>query len=135
MHGFKRNIFSSLAYIFFDRLKALWFCTLWVVASLLLECICQWKGFFSCSGAIVSIAGIFLNIKHSLHFHLKLPKTNIHNMLKGAGPFGSSTMSKEEENRVDNIISDEIFGVTFMIVGTLIWAYGVYLITAINKLV
>ena len=88
-------------------------------------------GLFSCSGAVVSVAGLFLNIKHSLHFHLDLPKENVFHILAGMGPMGAK-MTKENEVWVDGIISDEIFGVSFMIVGTLIWAYGSFIVKAIS---
>ena len=134
MKYLKRQCFSILTYVLFNRSKSLLFCGLYVAASLLLELHFQWGGIFSCSGAIVTIAGMFLNIKHSLHFHLSLPKINIYHMLSGAGIWGEETINDTQEKWVDNIISDEMFGVTFMIFGTLIWAYGAYLITAINKL-
>lgn len=89
--------------------------------------------FFSCSGAIATIAGLFLNIKHSLNFHLKIPKTNLYNKLAGAGMFGTATITKEQEEWVDNIISDEVFGVSFMIIGTIVWAYGSFLTEALRQ--
>lgn len=78
---------------------------------------------FTSSGAVVTLAGLFLNIKHSLHFHLEIPRISLYNLLKGAAPFGELTIPKDQDAWVDGILADEMFGVAFMLVGTLIWAY------------
>jgi hypothetical protein len=122
----------KLAYIFFDRKKSLWFCTLFVLISLIVEKHFHVENLFSCSGAVVTLAGLFLNIKYSLNFHLKLSKIRLFNKLGGAGVFGTSTITKEQEELVDAILADEMFGVSFMILGTLIWAYGSYFIKAVS---
>jgi hypothetical protein len=124
----KSQCFSALAFIFFNRSKSLLFCSIYVLLSLLFEIKFAWGGFFSCSGAIVTIAGLFLNIKYSLNFHLKLSKVSLYNKLAGAGVYGTSDITLDQEKWVGNIISDEMFGVSFMVIGTLIWAYGSYLI-------
>jgi hypothetical protein len=131
----RRNITQSvlvgLAYIFFNRKRSLWLCILFVLASFGIEKYLGIANFFSCSGAVVTLAGLFLNIKYSLNFHLQLPKVNLYNKLAGAGVWGTVQVTKEQERWVDEILSDEMYGVTFMIVGTLIWAYGGYLIAAL----
>jgi hypothetical protein len=127
-----RSSLLGLAYVFFNRKRSLWVCSIFVLASLLGEQYFRVGNLFSCSGAIVTLAGLFLNIKYSLNFHLRLPKINLYNILAGAGVFGTSTITKEQEEWVNEILADEMFGVTFMIVGTLIWAYGAYLISAIK---
>jgi hypothetical protein len=106
----------------------LFFCLVVVAISLYAELRVCLLGLFSCSGAVISIAGLFLNIKHSLHFHLRLSKSRLYNILAGAAIWGSDSVTPEQEKWVDNILSDEMFGVAFMIIGTLIWAYGSYLI-------
>lgn len=86
---------------------------------------------FSCSGAVITVAGLFLNIKHSLHFHLDLPKERIFNMLNGMGPLGHQ-MTEADEKRVDGVLADEMAGVAFMIVGTFVWAYGAFIVRVIS---
>lgn len=116
----KSKIFDAFAHIFFNRKKSLAFCIAFTAASVLSELHFRIAGLFSCSGAVISLAGLFLNIKHSLNFHLKIPKVNLVNKLMSAGVFGTSTITPELEKWADNIIMDEIFGVAFMIVGTLV---------------
>jgi hypothetical protein len=128
------KLFFALAYVFFDRKKSLVFCITFSTLSLVIEMLAKIPSFFSCSGAIVTIAGLFLNIKHSLSFHLEIPKINLYNKLAGAGMFGTATITKEQEEWVDNIISDEIFGVSFMIIGTIVWAYGSFLTEALKQI-
>jgi hypothetical protein len=102
-------------------------CTTYALISFFVECRFHVPSFFSCSGAVISLAGLFLNIKYSLNFHLKLPPIALYNKLAGAGVYGTSNVTKENEEWVRSILADEMFGVSFMIVGTLIWAYGPYL--------
>jgi hypothetical protein len=90
------------------------------------------SNFFSCSGAVVTLAGFFLNIKYSLNFHLNLPILNLYNKLAGAGVYGTAQINDEQENWVNEILNDEMYGVSFMIVGTVIWAYGGYLVSALQ---
>jgi hypothetical protein len=117
----------------FSRSKSTVFSLLFVAFSLFAELKYGWSSFFSCSGAVVTLSGLFLNIKHSLHFHLKIPKENIHYILSGFGIFGSKA-TEEDLNRVDEVLSDEVFGVAFMVIGTVIWAYGNYLVAFINPI-
>ena len=90
----RKFLAAGLAFIFFDRRRSLWICSGFALLSFFAEIKLSVPGLFSSSGAIFTIAGLFLNIKHTLHFHLKLPKKNIYNMLAGAGIFGSD-MTKE----------------------------------------
>ena len=125
-----RYVLLCLAYVFFDKRRSLLLCMLFVFASFYLERHFSVRNFFSCSGAIVSLAGLFLNIKYSLNFHLNLPKLNLYNKLSGAAVFGTSHITEVQEEWVDQILLDEMYGVSFMIVGTMIWAYGGYLVVA-----
>lgn len=122
-----RFCFSVLSWVLFKRLRSLIFSVTFVLLSFVAEMAFHWQGFFSCSGAIVTLAGLFLNIKNSLHFHLNIPKRNLHNLLSGAMVFGSEP-TEEDYARVDDIIQDEIYGTAFMVIGTLIWAYGSYFV-------
>ena len=125
-----RKAFSYLAILAFHRYRSLAFCLTFSAVSIFAELAYKIPGLFSCSGAIFTIAGLFLNIKHSLHFHLKIPKRSIHYILTGAATFGSP-MTEADEKKVDSVLADEMFGVAFMIIGTLIWAYGSYAMPAI----
>ena len=127
---FVKVCFCGIAYLFFDRLRALFFCCALVLLSYLLENFLHWHSFFSASGAVVTIAGLFLNIKHSLHFHLKLPVENIYHIFSGASGFGSE-VTDENIAYAKSVMADEVFGVAFMLTGTLIWAYGSYLFPAV----
>lgn len=124
----KEKFYGGLAYLFFDRNRSLLVCSAFVTLSLVVEMRFGLVNFFSCSGAVVSIAGLFLNIKYSLHFHLKTPKLRLYNKLIGGAILGSSTLSEEQEAWVNSVLTDEIYGVSFMVVGTLIWAYGTYML-------
>lgn|SRR5690554_4904018 len=124
--------FTAIEYIFFNRHRSMFICLIFTITSFAAEVLIKIPALFSCSGAVITIAGIFLNIKHSLHFHLKLPKENLFHILSGAATFGGAELTKENEAWVDNIISDEIYGVLFMITGTIIWAYGSFLVDVIN---
>jgi hypothetical protein len=55
-------------------------------------------------------------------------RVSLFNLLRGGGPLGELTVSTEDDAWVDGILADEMFGVAFMIAGTLIWAYGAFLI-------
>ncbi|GEM_PF-2826071 len=128
-----RWVFSILAYLMFDRTRSLIFSLVFVLLSVIAEQQLGWVNFFSCSGAILTLSGLFLNIKHSLYFHLNISKISVYYMTSGAGVFGHEP-SPEGMKRVDELLADEIYGTTFMVVGTLIWAYGNYLMPVIGKL-
>ena len=83
---------------------------------------------FSSSGAVITVAGLFLNIKHTLAFHLDIPLINKFNLKEGAFGFGSDSLSEEQKKWINNVLSDEKYGVLFMVIGTLIWAYGAYFV-------
>ena len=112
--------------ILFIREKSLFFCIVFVIFSFILEYKVGVSNFFSCSGSIVSLAGLFLNIKYSLNFHLKISTIELYNKLNGAANWGASEITPDEEKWVHEILLDEMFGISFMIIGTLIWGYGSY---------
>jgi hypothetical protein len=131
MNDLNSKLFSALAFALFDRRRSSIFCIGVVSLSVFAEMKLSVPGLFSCSGAIVSIAGLFLNIKYSLNFHLKIPKIGLYNKLAGAGVYGTATINEDQERWMNDILGDEMFGVAFMIIGTLIWAYGSYLMPAV----
>jgi hypothetical protein len=126
-----RCCFNGLAWVLFSIPRASIFCGSLALISLWGEIARGVDTLFSCSGAIFTLAGLFLNVKHSLHFHLNLPKENLANMIGGGGMFRIS-LTKEIEEWVDSVIRDEIAGVVFIVVGTLIWGYGSFLVRLIK---
>lgn len=61
-------------------------------------------------------------------FHLKIPLINKYHLKTGAFGFGTSELSEEQETKIKSILSDEKYGVAFMLTGTMIWAYGTHLV-------
>ncbi|NTU53320.1 MAG: hypothetical protein HGA97_06405 [Chlorobiaceae bacterium] len=126
-----RWCFNGLAWVLFSIPRASIFCGSLALISLWAEVARGIDTLFSCSGALFTLAGLFLNVKHSLHFHLKLPKENLANMIGGGGMFRIA-LTKETAEWVDSVIRDEIAGVVFIVVGTLIWGYGSFLVQLIK---
>jgi hypothetical protein len=122
--GMKR-VFSGLAFIAFNRRRAIGVCASLVALSGLAEWYWNIPSMFSCSGAILTVAGLLLSVKRSMHFHLNLSKESFHHILSGAGPFGRQ-MTAEDEKRVDDWLADERCAVALIVIGTMIWAYGGY---------
>lgn len=120
--------------VFFNRLAALVFCATASLISYAIEYMYCIENLFSSSGAIFTIAGLFLNIKLTAHFHLKLPNgeplgvDSKYAMISGRSTFGGDETKSIKEDRVIEVESDEIWGAFLMVVGTLIWGYGSYLI-------
>ena len=52
-------------------------------------------------------------------------------MIGGSGMF-KIELTKETEELVDSVIRDEIAGVIFIVVGTLIWGYGSFFVRLIK---
>jgi hypothetical protein len=126
-----KRAFSGLAFIAFNRWRSIVVCAALVALSFLAEWHWNIPGLFACSGAILTVAGLLLSVKHSLHFHLNLPKQSIYYMLAGAGPFGRQ-MTAQDAKRVDDVLADEMCAVALIVIGTLLWAYGGYVMAFIN---
>ena len=114
--------------LYFNRYVLLVFALLFSTLSLWLSSFSGHDSLFPSSGAVVTVAGLFLNIKHTLLFHLRITLQAKYDILHGGFSFGSTTFTEEQKKTIKNVISDEIFGVSFMIFGTLVWAYGHYLV-------
>lgn len=130
-----RNWFSwFIGNVFFQKKRAAAFCTLISIISYSIEYFFCIENLFSSSGAIFTIAGLFLNIKLTAIFHLKLPNgdplgvPSKYAMISNMGVFGGGTPKEEQEKAVKNVESDEIWGASLMVIGTLIWGYGSYFI-------
>lgn len=124
-------------YFFFNRFRATFICMLFMSISFFIEINCSVKGFFSASGTLFTVAGLFLNIKLTGLFHRKqmingkkvpLNTDSKYSLIVGTFGFASNTSQKEKEARVKDVESDEICGVILMILGTFLWGYGSYLI-------
>jgi hypothetical protein len=113
---------------YFNRYILLALAVIFSLASFWLSSFSGHLNLFSSSGAVVTVAGLFLNIKHTLLFHLKVPLKNKYNAHMGGFRFGTNELTSEQEEKIKNVLSDEKFGVSFMVVGTIIWAYGNYLV-------
>ena len=109
---------------YFNRYVLLALATIFCLFSLLISLMPDNKELFSSSGAVITVAGLFLNIKHTMAFHLKIPLINKYHLKSGAFGFGRLTLSEEQEKIIKSILSDEKYGVAFMLTGTIIWAYG-----------
>lgn len=123
--------------VFFNRRVALIFCAAISFVSYIAESKLHIENLFSSSGAIFTIAGLFLNIKLTAHFHLRLPNgdplgvDSKYAMISGRSTFGGGESTIEKENKVREVENDEIWGATLMVIGTLIWGYGSYLLKLI----
>lgn len=83
---------------------------------------------FASSGALVTVCGLFLNIKHTMVFHLDISEEKKYNIKAGAGIMGSRFITDEQKAWTRDVLKDEKYGVAFMIIGTVIWAYGTILV-------
>ena len=123
-----------IANVFFKKKRAAMFCGTIAIISYIAEYFLCIENLFSSSGAIFTIAGLFLNIKLTAIFHLKLPNGkplgnfSKHAIISSHGTFGCGTSKIEQELKVKEVESDEVWGASLMIVGTLIWGYGSYFI-------
>ncbi len=126
------RVFMLFSWVAFQRNRSMVASIFIVLIALYLEIKFGWTNLFASSGAIVSLAGLFLNIKYSLHFHLPIPKDRIYYMLSGMGVLGKEP-SENDLRWVDEILRDEMFGVALMISGTIIWAFGGYLMALVKS--
>lgn len=120
--------------ILFNRVISTISCISISLASYVIEYKYSIKNFFSSSGSIFTIAGLFLNIKLVAIFHLKLPNgkplttSSKYALITKQATFGGKTPTKDQEKKVQEIEADEICGAFLMIIGTIIWGYGSYFI-------
>lgn len=130
----KKYFMWFIANVFFYKKRALAFCGSIALISYITEYFFCIENLFSSSGAIFTIAGLFLNIKLTAIFHLKLPNgeplgvSSKHSIISGHGTFGGGTPKEEQERKVKEVESDEVWGASLMVIGTLIWGYGSYFI-------
>jgi len=99
---------------------ASFYCSRWVIKEGNLN-------LFASSGAVISLLGLLLTIKHTTIFLSSLPPEQAYRIrCSDAGVFGSP-VTDANVAQVKNILSDEKFGVGLMWAGTIIWAYAAYL--------
>lgn len=125
-------------HIFFNRFRATLVCILFMSLSFFIEMRFSLDNFFSSSGTIFTLAGLFLNIKLTALFHLKQENQdgkkvplNINSkyyMIVQAFGFAEEVEEDIKKSTVRERESDEIWGVSLMIFGTVLWGYGSYFI-------
>lgn len=121
-----RLFIKLLELLFFERNRALVVCVLFSVVSYFVESELQVQSFFANSGTVFTLAGLFLNIKNSMKFHLKISDISKVNYIAGTGSFGTNEPPEETIQYAESVMNDEIYGTIFMVVGTLLWGYGSY---------
>lgn len=115
--------------IFFNRWNALLFSIAFSIASYFIGVYFNKPNALPSSGAIYTIAGFFLNIKLTAHFHLQLPSgeplglDSKYAMITGRSTFGGNESKEEKERVVNEVQYDELMGMFLIVIGTLIWAY------------
>lgn len=133
---FKRKIGTSIA-------------VLWLLLSFLIEYKNQShplaQNIFSSSGAIFTIVGLFLTIKASTIFHIESEKKdkeeNELDVLKkkldkvgdGAAQAKGDFTKESMIIYLEPIETDEIWGFTLIVIGTLIWGYGSFLFLILSR--
>ncbi|MEJ5034917.1 hypothetical protein WH243_14650 [Acinetobacter sp. MYb177] len=110
--------------------------------SLWIELFFKVENFFSASGTLFTVSGLLLSIKLSAIFHLyqmsngkKIPLNITSKYILGTGTggvFASSDNDDVKRTKVEEIEKDEVYGIYFMIFGTILWGYGSYLIQFLN---
>ena len=105
------------------------------------------QNIFSSSGAIFTIVGLFLTIKASTIFHIESEekdkeKNEIDTLKKKLNKVGNSPaqcsgeFSKETmRNYIKPIETDEVWGFTLIVIGTLIWGYGSLLFLILSQII
>ncbi|MEG2707147.1 MAG: hypothetical protein RR959_07375 [Erysipelotrichaceae bacterium] len=131
-------------HIFFNRLRSILVCIVFMCASFLIEIRYGLDNFFSSSGTIFTLAGLFLNIKLTNLFHLKqeneegkkvpLNLTSKYYLIVQAFGFAEEVTEDTKQRTVREREADEICGVALMIFGTILWGYGSYFIIYWNNL-
>jgi ABC-type phosphate transport system permease subunit len=119
-------------YIFFNRYISLLLSITLFVVFFILSIFVKRPDVFASSGALVTMLGLFLNIKHTMVFHLGFPLERIFHIKSGAGGF-KRDFTPEGKKKTENLLKDESFGVWFMIIGTFVWAFGSLLIEIVLK--
>jgi hypothetical protein len=121
-----RLFIKLLELLFFERNRAFFACIAFSVISYFVERELQVQNFFANSGTVFTLAGLFLNIKNSMKFHLNISDVSKVNYIAGAGSFGTNEPPEETIQYAESVMNDEIYGTIFMVVGTLLWGYGSY---------
>lgn len=116
-------------YIFFERCRSVLVCSSFMLFSLWVEIVCNIPNFFSSSGTLFTVAGLFLNIKHTAIFHLEKSVNQKYDLIDSAFGFAEEVEDKVKEAVVKNVEADELYGILLMIFGTALWGYGSYLIS------
>ena len=109
--------------LYFDRWMLLLFCIIYCSVSYILNPVFDSRNLFGSSGAVVTLAGLLLNIKHGQYFHRKIDLKSKYDQFVGNGGYASAYFPVKHQLVIKNVILDEVFGCALMFLGTLIWAY------------
>lgn len=141
---FKKLLLNLMDHIFFNRVRATLICCLFMSLSFYIEINYELENFFSSSGTLFTLSGLFLNIKLTALFHRKqknidgteepLSLTAKYYTVVQVFGFAEEVSEQEKETTVRNTESDEIWGVFLMIFGTILWGYGSYFIVYWNSI-
>lgn len=108
---------------------------IFIISSLIASKITGDMNLFAASGSILTIFGLFQTIQFTTIERFLNQKAIIHSSTGVTGP----PISQEESERIisesrrkakiklEKELKSDIKGITYTIVGTLIWAYGVYI--------
>jgi hypothetical protein len=122
-----RLFIKLLELLFFKRNRALVVCVLFSAVSYFVERELQVQSFFANSGTVFTLAGLFLSIKNSMKYHLKIDDDSKVNYIANVGfIFRLDEPTEETIQDAESVMDDEIYGTIFMVVGTLLWGYGGY---------
>lgn len=108
---------------------------IFIISSLIASKITGDMNIFAASGSILTIFGLFQTIQFTTIERFLNQEAIIHSSTGVTGPPISQEESKRiiSENRkkakikLEKELRSEIKGITYTIVGTLIWAYGIYI--------
>lgn len=128
--------------LFFNRRITTIVCVLFVLLSLVIDFARNSSGvWFSASGSLLTISGLLLSVKLNYLSALSIEGLTEEeflalkcNLVNGAGKFGSRFPNAESIAKLREVESDEIWGATLIIFGTLLWGYGGLIFEHISKM-
>ena len=111
-----------------NRFVILFFWLVVLVISYLLAERFKDPNLFAASGAIGTMFGMLLNIKYGLLTYSDKTDVELYNQINGAAQFGTLQLGDKQRKELKDKVHDEIFGLSFMILGTIVWGYGGYIV-------
>lgn len=126
----KRVVGEVFRAIAFHRERSLLTCVLFSILSFVLELLQPGSDLFASSGAVFTLGGFLLNLKQSAIFHRQapdgspLPTRSKYYSITKAATFASEVPDEEMAARVKSVEADEIWGCAMVVLGTVLWGYG-----------